>query len=201
MRTLAWGKQCPQQPLPALQRTSRNMASGPGAPAPTPAQLRRATASAAAETLQSSFATADVIRAAGYGLEEHTVTTTDGYILRMERIPKLGAWGPSGIKLLRLREHSRCQQQLCMGRLPQLDMQELLEALYVMLCGNMRILAPMDCTLPVGCRDVWHIRMPLLTRSRGRVLAGLAPSTATALHCALLEASKVVWHKCCAAPA
>ena len=134
--TLAWGKLCPQQPLPALQRASGSMAAGPRATAPTPARLRHANASAAVESLQSSFATADVIRAAGYGLEEHTVTTTDGYILRMERIPKLGACGSSGIKLLRLREHGDWQQQLGMGRIPELDVQELLEALYVTLCGN-----------------------------------------------------------------
>jgi hypothetical protein len=30
----------------------------------------------------------DVIRLSGYPLELHTVTTADGYVLRMERIPR-----------------------------------------------------------------------------------------------------------------
>ncbi len=32
----------------------------------------------------------DVIRQAGYPLEEHTVTTSDGYVLQMERMPRRG---------------------------------------------------------------------------------------------------------------
>lgn len=34
---------------------------------------------------------AAVIRLAGYPLELHSVTTADGYLLTMERIPRLGA--------------------------------------------------------------------------------------------------------------
>ena len=33
----------------------------------------------------------DAIRAAGYPLQIHTVTTPDGYIMQMERIPRPGA--------------------------------------------------------------------------------------------------------------
>ena len=33
---------------------------------------------------------ADIIRLAGYPVEEHTVTTADGYILLMERMPRHG---------------------------------------------------------------------------------------------------------------
>ena len=38
----------------------------------------------------SSTTAADIIRLAGYPVEEHTVTTADGYILLMERIPRHG---------------------------------------------------------------------------------------------------------------
>ncbi|KAL0056175.1 hypothetical protein WJX82_008465 [Trebouxia sp. C0006] len=42
------------------------------------------------ESLHNVWTAAEVIKAAGYPLEQHTVTTSDGYILRMERLPRHG---------------------------------------------------------------------------------------------------------------
>ena len=178
------------QPLPALQRASGSMAAGPRAPAATPARLRHASASAAAETMQSSFATADVIRAAGYGLEEHTVTTTDGYILRMERIPKLGALGSSCTEWLRVREHSDCSNSLVRGASPSWMCRNCLRHCMSRCAATCKeSMAHMDCTLPFGCRQFC---MPLLTCSTGCVLASLHPQLHTVLYCALPGTAEVV---------
>ena len=51
--------------------------------------LRRSnSASTAAELLSEVRTAGDVVVAAGYPLEEHTVTTSDGYVLTMQRIPR-----------------------------------------------------------------------------------------------------------------
>ena len=54
--------------------------------------LRRANSASTASELLSEVRTAgDVVVAAGYPLEEHTVTTSDGYVLTMQRIPRPGS--------------------------------------------------------------------------------------------------------------
>jgi len=52
---------------------------------------RSSSASQAAELLSEVRTAGDVVVAAGYPLEEHTVTTSDGYVLTMQRIPRRGA--------------------------------------------------------------------------------------------------------------
>jgi len=54
--------------------------------------LRRSNSASTASELLSEVRTAgDVVVAAGYPLEEHTVTTSDGYVLTMQRIPRPGS--------------------------------------------------------------------------------------------------------------
>ncbi len=43
------------------------------------------------ERLLEVATAADIIRQSGYPLEEHEVISADGYIMRMERIPRKGA--------------------------------------------------------------------------------------------------------------
>ena len=43
------------------------------------------------EALHNVWTAAEVIKAAGYPLEQHTVITSDDYKLRMERLPRTGA--------------------------------------------------------------------------------------------------------------
>lgn len=50
--------------------------------------LRRSNSFSSYESLHRVWTAADVIRLAGYPLEEHIVTTSDGYIMQMERIPR-----------------------------------------------------------------------------------------------------------------
>jgi hypothetical protein len=59
--------------------------SPPGGP-----RLRRTNSFSDWESLHNVWTAAEVIKAAGYPLEQHTVTTSDGYILRMERLPRHG---------------------------------------------------------------------------------------------------------------
>ncbi|KAK9840957.1 hypothetical protein WJX81_002471 [Elliptochloris bilobata] len=47
--------------------------------------------SASSEALHSVWTAADIIKQAGYPLEEHYVTTSDGYVLKMERMPRRNA--------------------------------------------------------------------------------------------------------------
>lgn len=51
----------------------------------------------------------DVIQSAGYPMEPHIVTTSDGYIMQMERIPRRGALYPdySGSRVTWVRQASR----------------------------------------------------------------------------------------------
>ncbi|KAL0031744.1 hypothetical protein WJX79_004834 [Trebouxia sp. C0005] len=53
-------------------------------------RLRRTNSFSDWESLHNVWTAAEVIKAAGYPLEQHTVTTSDGYILRMERLPRHG---------------------------------------------------------------------------------------------------------------
>lgn len=57
---------------------------------PRPTRFRRSNSFSSWESLQSVSTAGDVIRQAGYPLEEHTVTTSDGYVLQMERMPRRG---------------------------------------------------------------------------------------------------------------
>ena len=58
---------------------------------PRSTRFRRSNSFSSWESLQSVATAGDVIRQAGYPLEEHTVTTSDGYVLQMERMPRRGA--------------------------------------------------------------------------------------------------------------
>ena len=58
---------------------------------PRSKRVRRSSSFSSLETLRNIATAGDVIRAAGYPLEEHTVTTSDGYVQQMERIPRHGA--------------------------------------------------------------------------------------------------------------
>ncbi|EIE26467.1 hypothetical protein COCSUDRAFT_39557 [Coccomyxa subellipsoidea C-169] len=58
---------------------------------PRPTRFRRSNSFSSWESLQSVSTAGDVIRQAGYPLEEHTVTTSDGYVLQMERMPRRDA--------------------------------------------------------------------------------------------------------------
>ena len=42
------------------------------------------------ESLRTLWTAVEVIKEAGYPVEQHTVTTEDGYVLRMERLPRHG---------------------------------------------------------------------------------------------------------------
>ena len=53
--------------------------------------MRRTNSFSNWEALHNVWTAAEVIKAAGYPLEEHTVITADGYKLRMERLPRTGA--------------------------------------------------------------------------------------------------------------
>ena len=53
-------------------------------------RVRRSSSFSSLESMRNISTAGDVIRAAGYPLEEHTVTTSDGYIQKMERIPRHG---------------------------------------------------------------------------------------------------------------
>lgn len=57
---------------------------------PRSTRFRRSNSFSSWESLQSVSTAGDVIRQAGYPLEEHTVTTSDGYVLQMERMPRRG---------------------------------------------------------------------------------------------------------------
>ena len=57
---------------------------------PRARRVRRSSSFSSLESLRNINTAGDVIRAAGYPLEEHTVTTSDGYIQQMERIPRHG---------------------------------------------------------------------------------------------------------------
>lgn len=52
--------------------------------------MRRTNSFSNWEALHNVWTAAEVIKAAGYPLEQHTVITTDGYKLRMERLPRTG---------------------------------------------------------------------------------------------------------------
>jgi Partial alpha/beta-hydrolase lipase region len=53
-------------------------------------RLRRSASFSAYETLHGVWTAKDVIQSAGYPMEPHIVTTSDGYIMQMERIPRRG---------------------------------------------------------------------------------------------------------------
>ena len=53
--------------------------------------MRRTNSFSNWEALHNVWTAAEVIKAAGYPLEQHTVITDDGYKLRMERLPRTGA--------------------------------------------------------------------------------------------------------------
>jgi len=57
---------------------------------PRAARFRRSKSFAAAPGLGAPHSAADYATAAGYPAEEHTVTTSDGYVLRVTRLPRLG---------------------------------------------------------------------------------------------------------------
>ena len=57
---------------------------------PRQRRVRRSTSFSSWEGMRNINSAGDVIRAAGYPLEEHTVTTSDGYVQKMERIPRHG---------------------------------------------------------------------------------------------------------------
>ena len=58
---------------------------------PRKARFRRRNSFSSWDSSYNVWTAADVIRQAGYPLEEHTVTTSDGYVLQMERIPRAGS--------------------------------------------------------------------------------------------------------------
>lgn len=53
-------------------------------------RVRRVNSFSDWESLHTVWTVGSVIQAAGYELEQHEVTTDDGYILRMERMPRRG---------------------------------------------------------------------------------------------------------------
>ena len=58
--------------------------------------MRRTNSFSNWEALHNVWTAAEVIKAAGYPLEQHTVITKDGYKLRMERLPRTGTpWAPA----------------------------------------------------------------------------------------------------------
>ena len=68
---------------------------------PRAKRVRRASSFSSLESMRNINSAGDVIRAAGYPLEEHTVTTSDGYIQQMERIPRHGDCRPGRSNVLR----------------------------------------------------------------------------------------------------
>jgi hypothetical protein len=63
----------------------------PRAPGDTPLPLRRSRSVGAWGGGEAGWTAADVVAEAGYPLEEHVVTTSDGYVLTMHRIPRRDA--------------------------------------------------------------------------------------------------------------
>lgn len=57
---------------------------------PRAARFRRRRSLSSWEGSLSQTTAADAIHAAGYPLQIHTVTTPDGYVIQMERIPRPG---------------------------------------------------------------------------------------------------------------
>lgn len=54
-------------------------------------RLRRSVSMSSWEALQSVESAADIILKSGYPLREYEIMTSDGYLLKMERIPRKGA--------------------------------------------------------------------------------------------------------------
>jgi hypothetical protein len=81
---------------------------------PRGARFRRTASFSSWDALQSVATAGDVISQAGYPLEEHTVTTSDGYVLQMERLPRRGARArmPCLLRFLR----AQCRAAAC-GRM------------------------------------------------------------------------------------
>ncbi len=73
-------------------------------------RLRRTNSFSDWESLHNVWTAAEVIKAAGYPLEQHTVTTSDGYVLRMERLPR------EGTHLLDTRDTHRHKDSTICGR-------------------------------------------------------------------------------------
>ncbi|KAL4539401.1 hypothetical protein Ndes2437B_g02221 [Nannochloris sp. 'desiccata'] len=69
------------------RRKQRRSATAPAAPARADADHRRTHSFGSWEDM-GVWTASDVILQAGYPLEEHVVTTSDGYILTMQRIPR-----------------------------------------------------------------------------------------------------------------
>lgn len=55
---------------------------------PRARRFQRSNSFSAGDDLGAMDTAADIILQAGYDLEEHTVTTSDGYIMQMQRIPR-----------------------------------------------------------------------------------------------------------------
>ena len=73
-----------------------------------PARLRRSASFSAYETLHGVWTAKDVIQSAGYPMEPHIVTTSDGYIMQMERIPRRGDFSASALWACRIQtNHNR----------------------------------------------------------------------------------------------
>ena len=81
--------------------------------APDGPQLRRTNSFSEWEARHKVWTAAEVIKAAGYPLEEHTVTTVDGYILRMERIPRIGTVHTDSSVVLHAVHSSHQTRSLC----------------------------------------------------------------------------------------
>ena len=58
---------------------------------PQTARFKRRKSFSSWEGSRKQTTAADAIHAAGYPLQIHTVTTPDGYVMQMERIPRPGA--------------------------------------------------------------------------------------------------------------
>lgn len=56
-----------------------------------PARLKRRNSLGSWEGAPPQTTAGDAIHAAGYPLQIHTVTTPDGYVMQMERIPRPGS--------------------------------------------------------------------------------------------------------------
>jgi Partial alpha/beta-hydrolase lipase region len=76
-----------------------------------PARLRRSASFSAYETLHGVWTAKDVIQSAGYPMEPHIVTTSDGYIMQMERIPRRGAPPAQGLCISMSSQHATAQPQ------------------------------------------------------------------------------------------
>ncbi|KAK9810060.1 hypothetical protein WJX72_004140 [[Myrmecia] bisecta] len=81
------------RPLPQQQAAATDKASlSKDADSHTgPRRMHRSSSTGSQEDSQEVVTAGSLIRQAGYPLEEHTIITKDGYILRMERIPRHGA--------------------------------------------------------------------------------------------------------------